>query len=207
MHVKDAVTAKPLGGVTAQLCKKLDVLCSDPFGPKIVSDDAGLVAMTVDPAFEGYVLMNDPRIAPALYFLTAPASGDLDLPTVPLATPLAAAGIVRNAGGPSSSWMQDRGIMLLNVFDCQTQPAANITFSVGGALDPAMFVFYLKNGLPTKESSATDTTGYGGLVNVPEGVASITATLGPAPGQKISASTFLVRPGHVTYARMMPNNR
>jgi hypothetical protein len=203
MHLQDAVSSKPLGGVTAQLCKKLDVTCENPIGATIVSDDNGGVTMPIEAAFDGYVLMRDPKIAPALYFLTAPASGDLDLPTVPLATPFQANGIVLSAGG--NTWMPDRGIVLLNAFDCLGQPAANLTYSIGGTIDPATFIFYLVGSYPTTNSTATDYTGYGGLVNVPVGVSTIAATLNPG-GHKVSTTSILVRAGFVSYSSVTPNS-
>jgi len=203
MHLQDAVSQKSLRGVTAQLCKKLDVTCDSPIGATVVSDDNGGVTMQIEAAFDGYVLMRDTKIAPALYFLTAPASGDLDLPTVPLATPFQANGIVSSAGG--NTWKEDRGIVLLNAFDCQGKPAANLTFSAGGTIDPATFIFYLVGNYPTTNSTATDSTGYGGLVNVPVGVTTIAATLNPG-GHKVSTTSILVRAGFVSYSSVTPNS-
>jgi len=189
--------------VVGQLCRKLDVTCEDPIGSTVVSDSGGGLAMPIEAAFDGYVKLTDSKIAPSLYFLTAPRDGgDLDLPTVPLATPLAAAGIVASAGG--TTWDPERGIVLLNAFDCEGQPASNITYSIGGEPDPATFIFYLVNGLPTTAITATDATGYGGLVNVPVGVSTISATLAPS-GRKVSNVSVLVRAGYVTYSSVTPN--
>jgi hypothetical protein len=204
MHLQDAVTSKPLVGVVAQLCRKLDVTCENPLGAPAVSDVGGGVAMPIEAAFDGYVRLTDPKISPALYFLTAPRDGgDLDLPTVPLASPFVAAGIVASAGG--TTWDPERGIVLLNTFDCDDQPAANITYSIGGGADPKTFIFYLVNGLPTTATTATDDTGYGGLVNMPVGVSTIAATLAAPSGPTVSNISILVRAGHITYSSVKPN--
>jgi hypothetical protein len=203
MHLQDAVSSKALPGVVAQLCRKLDVTCELPIG-NAVSDDGGGVAMNIEAGFDGYVQLTDPKIAPALYFLNPPEQGDLDLPTVPLASPAAATLIVRSAGGPATTWLPDHGIALLNAFDCLNRPAANITFSIGGAPDPATFIFYLVDTLPTTQTTVTDATGYGGLVNMPVGSSTITATLSPG-ARKVSTISVLVRAGYISYSSVKPN--
>jgi hypothetical protein len=203
MHLQDAVSSVALPGVVAQLCRKLDVTCELPIA-QAVSDAGGGVAMSIEAAFDGYVQLTDPKIAPALYFLNPPEQGDLDLPTVPLASPAAATLIVRSAGGPGTTWLPDHGIVLLNAFNCQNQPAANITYSVGGASDPATFIFYLVNALPTTATTTTDETGYGGLVNMPVGSSTITATLSPG-ARKVSTISVLVRAGYISYSSVKPN--
>lgn len=205
MHLTDAINSmKVLPGVTAKLCRKLDALCESPVGASAVADETGLITMQVEKGFDGYVQLTDPQIAPSMYFLTPPASGDLDLPMVPLASPLAAAGIVKSAGG--STWARDTsGIVLLTAFDCTGKAAPNITFAIGGAPDPNTFIFYLVNNLPTTTVTVTDETGYGGLVNVPEGVTTVSALLEPG-GQKVSTISVLVRAGYVSYSSVTPNS-
>ena len=210
MHLQDAVSSKALPGIAAQLCRRLDVTCADPSGAPVVSDSGGGVTMPIEAAFNGYVQLTDSNagsgsssIAPSLYFLTAPASGDLNLPSVPLASPLAAAGIVYSAGG--TTWDSTRGIVLLNAFDCQGQTAADLVFSVGGAPDPSSFTFYLVKGYPTTDATATDATGYGGLVNITPGVTTIAATLAPS-SRKVSTISVLIRAGYISYSSVTPNS-
>lgn len=205
MHLTDAIdSTKMLPGVTARLCRKLDVMCDNPVGPTAVADDAGKITMQVEKGFDGYVQLTDAKIAPSMYFLTPPTSGNLDLPSVPLASPFVAASIVLQAGG--TTWARDTsGIVLLTAFDCLGTAAANINFSIGGAPDPNTFIFYLVNALPTTAVSVTDDTGYGGLVNVPAGVATVSALLGPG-GRKVSKISVLVRPGYVSYSSVTPNS-
>ncbi|HEY3255798.1 MAG TPA: hypothetical protein VGJ91_17695 [Polyangiaceae bacterium] len=206
MHLQDAVSMKPLPGVAAHLCRKLDVNCQNPIaGSDVVADDGGVVTLSIDSGFDGYVELTDSKISPSLYFFSTPASGDLDLPTVPLASPGAATLIVKSAGGPSTTWLADHGIVLLNAFDCEGQPAANITFDIGGAPDPATFIFYLVNTLPTTATTITDATGYGGLVNVPVGTSTISALLAPS-GREIGNISILVRAGYISYSSVTPNS-
>jgi len=205
MHLTDAQSTKPLQGVVAQLCRNLDDKCAEPVGPVVTSDDAGVVTMQVEPGFNGYVQLTSSRIAPSLYFLTPPASGDLDLPMVPLASPLAAAAIVSAASGGMTWAKETSGIVLLTAVDCQGKPAANINFSVAGMPDPNTFIFYVVGDFPTTDVSVTDTTGYGGLVNVPAKNTTIYASLEP-DGRKVSQISILVRAGYVSYSSVTPNS-
>jgi hypothetical protein len=206
MHLQGAVSMAPLPGVVAQLCRKLDVNCENPVGPTVTADENGNLKMSIEASFDGYVQLTDStKIAPALYFLTAPATGDLDLPIVPLASPFEATGIVLSASAGTTSWLPDRGLVLLNAFDCQGATAANISYSVGGAHDPTSFIFYLIGTLPTSNATFTDSTGYGGLVNVPVGVSTITATLAPS-GAQVSKLSVLVRAGYISYSKVTPNS-
>jgi len=204
MHLQDAVLMSPLPGVRGQLCRKLDVTCQSPLG-SAVADSAGVLTTQIEAGFDGYVQLNDPnnQISPALYFLTPPASGDVDLPSVPLASPFVASGIVKSAGG--TSWLSDRGIVLLNAFDCAGKTAANISFSVGGTPAPDSFIFYLSETLPTTDTTVTDETGYGGLVNMPEGVTTISALLAPSQ-RKVGKISVLVRHGFISYSSVTPNS-
>jgi hypothetical protein len=202
MHLQDAVSMAPLPGIDAQLCRKLDLTCDSPID-MTVADANGVVTMQIEAGFSGYVQLTGSKIAPSLYFLTPPTSGDLDLPTVPLTSPFVAGGIVQTAGG--TTWNKERGIVLLNAFDCDGKGAANITYSIGGAPDANTFIFYLVNALPTTAVTITDDTGYGGLVNVPPGVTTVSALLEPS-GRKVSSISVLVRAGFVTYSSVTPNS-
>ena len=206
MHLTDAVdSTKVLPDINAQLCRKLDSTCDSPVGKTATSDETGLITLQVEKGFDGFVQLTGTKIAPSMYFLTPPVSGDLDLPMVPLATPFIASQIVLGAGG--NPWAKDTsGIVLLTAFDCTGTAAAGLNFAIGGAPDPKTFIFYLVKSLPTTDVSVTDDTGYGGLVNVPEGVKTVSALLGGPGGHKISEISVLVRAGYVSYSRVTPNS-
>jgi hypothetical protein len=197
LHVRDVVASAPLAGVDAQLCRKLDLDCERPLA-RAVSDETGKFVLPVSGNFDGYVQMKNDVIAPSLYFFNPPVSADEDLPPISLASPQVAAGISLRAGG---ALLADHGIMLLTTTDCLKQPAANISYSIGGVRDPATFMFYLVGGLPTNNISVTDATGYGGLVNLPPGVTTVTALLAPDQ-RKVGTISVLARAGYVTYSQI-----
>src|SRR6187431_630156 len=202
MHLQEAVSSAPLPGVVAQRCRKLDLICENPVDMTFADTNGG-VTMQIEAGFDGYVQLTGAKIAPSLYFLNPPSSGDLNLPTVPLASPLVAAGLVLQAGG--TTWNKERGIVLLNAFDCAGKPAANITYSIAGAPDPSTFIFYMVDAYPTTDVTVTDDTGYGGLVNVPVGVSTVSALLEPG-GRKVSQLSVLVGAGYVSYSSVTPNS-
>jgi hypothetical protein len=206
MHLTDAINSmKVLPDISAKLCRKLDAECESPVGAMATSDETGLIMLQVEKGFDGFVQLTGTKIAPSMYFLTPPASGDLDLPMVPLASPFAASSIVTQAGG--NPWAKDTsGIVLLTAFDCAGTAAAGINFSIGGTPDPKTFIFYLVDSLPTTNVSVTDDTGYGGLVNVPAGVTTVSSLLGGPSGHKVSKISILVRAGYVSYSRVTPNS-
>jgi len=195
MHVQDVLAGAPLPGVTAQLCRKLDLACEKPIR-EAESDGKGSFQIEVEGSFDGYVQLTSPSIAPSLYFFNPPVSADRELPPISLASPLVAAGIALQSGG---TLLSDHGIILLTTSDCEGKAAANISYSVGGAQDPATFAFYLVANLPTSNTTMTDDTGYGGLINIPPGVSTITAVLA-SDQTKVGTISLLVRPGHVTYS-------
>jgi hypothetical protein len=202
LHLEEIVDSAPVVGVAAQLCRRLDVSCDNPVISS-KSDSDGLVVMQIEAGFDGYVQLTDSKqITPSMYFLTPPTTGDLDV-SVRLTNPLVAAGIVASAGG--SAWLPDRGIILLNAFDCQGNPAADISYSIDSALTSDTFIFYLVNALPTTSVMETDYTGYGGLVNMPSGVTTISAVLAPS-GRQVSKLSVLVRAGYVSYSSVTPNS-
>ena len=201
MHLQEVVGFTPLPGIAAQLCNKLDVGCQSPIAAT-VADGSGDVVMQLEAGFDGYIQLTGSKITPSLYFLTPPEEGDQDI-TVRLTNPFVAAQIVNSAGG--STWLSDRGIVLLNAFDCQGNAAANISYSIDSTPSSDTFIFYLLNTLPTTSVTATDYTGYGGLVNMPEGVTTISAQLAPS-GRTVSKISILVRAGFVSYSSVTPNS-
>ena len=205
LHLRDVASQRLLSGVTAQLCRKLDINCDNPSSP-LLSDDKGTVVISVDAAFDGYVLLTqDKALVPELFALNAPASGDLDL-SVSLLSPQTAAGLTGAAGG---AWMSERGLVLLNARDCTGATVANVSFSVtGGAKDNSTYVFYTVQDFPSKAATATEATGYGGVVNVPAGVTTVSATLAAntAGARQVGTVTLNVRAGFITYSNVTPSS-
>ncbi len=201
MHLTDIVSAMPISGVTANLCRKLDVACTDPQGPSVVSDATGLVAFDVPAAFTGYVsLQEGAAIMPGLYFFNPAVNSDLDVPSVQLASPGIASALIKGLGAKQDA---NDGIMLLSVVDCTGTNAADVTMSFTQSADASASVsFYSVGGLPNATVTMTDTSGYGGAVNVAPGNVAVTAKR--SDGRTIGTYSLFVNPGTITYSKLVP---
>jgi hypothetical protein len=204
LHLNDAVFQKQLPGVTAQLCRKLDINCTTPSNTT-VSDASGTVTLQVEAGFDGYVTLSGDMFVPELYAITPPRAGDLDVSASMLSF-AAAAGLTQAAGG---AWLTDRGLVLLNTTDCAGSNLADVSYAVAtGAKDNSSYVFYTAKNFPTSGASATDESGYGGVVNLLPGVVTISATLAAnGPGARTVGNVSLnVRAGYVSFSSVSPSS-
>lgn len=199
LRLRDAVTQAPLPGVRGQLCRKLDVSCSEPLSEMVSSGADGLITFQVEAGFDGYVALTDPNVAPSLYFFNPPVVSAREPKVLDLSSPAVMALFASQIGAELES---GRGSVMLVAQDCLGDVTAGVTYATPNA-DAATLIFYLVGMLPTSQATATDGTGFGGLVNVPTGAVTVTGTL--AAGQRnIADLGLLVRASTVTYTSMVP---
>ena len=92
--------------------------------------------------------------------------------------------------------------MLLSAVNCSGAEAAGVSFQTANGGDAGSSVaFYAVGGLPSSKVSATDSAGYGGVVNVPPGTVAVTGKL--TDGRTLGTIS-LVNAGSITYSRMVP---
>lgn len=204
LRAEDMVTQQPLSGVTARLCRKLDVSCDDARRGEAVTDGKGKVQFEVDVeggdrGFTGYVQFTRNDLMPGLYFFNPPITSSVDVPQVQLLTPMVAQLLAMQAG---ISFMSERGLILLRAFDCTDEPVPGVVFEVDDA-DPNSTAFYSVDGLPSRKATATDTSGYGGVINAAPGTITVKARLAGSR-RVISTVSILVKAGAITYSRMVP---
>ena len=197
MHVADLISHAPLPGVRADLCRKLDVACSDP-ASTVTSDSTGTISLQVEAAFSGYVWLQGDAIVPTLYFFNPTIDRDTDIPSLSMSTPAARGALLGQLGADTA-----RADILLDAWDCTGVTASAVDFSIAPASSDVIS-YYLSSGLPTRGTGPTDSTGYGGFVNLTAGTVTVTAT-DTVSQQHISDLTLVVRPGTATWARMVPN--
>ncbi len=94
------------------------------------------------------------------------------------------------------------GHLFLNVFDCHDLHAAGVTFSITSR-GPDTRAFYTKGGLPSTTTGRTDGLGAGGAVNVPVGVATISATLAESQ-RALGSINVVIRGGEATLGLIRP---
>jgi len=197
--LRDLITQAPVSGAQVRLCHKIDVDCAAPVSTA-TSDGAGDVTFSVDaPTAAGYVTVQADGYVQTLYFFNPPIDHDQTIPPISLASPTANAGLIFQLG---SQPVAGHGSIVVSSADCTGAPAASVSYSTPNG-DGATTAFYTVGSLPETTATATDAGGYGGLINVPAGAATLTATL-TSPHAVLGTISMLVRDGAITYSRVVP---
>jgi hypothetical protein len=195
MSVRDLLNQGPLVDVQADVCSKVDVACSDPrFTTR--SDENGLVALTVDAAFSGFVALTSSQTVPTHYFFNPPINEDQEIAALSLSQPAARGALLLQLGASP-----ELGDILLSASDCTGAPAAGVTFELTPRSESAV-AYYLVNGLPSPNAAATDMTGYGGFANLEPGTWTVKATL--EDGRDFPPLSLVVAGGTVSWSRLIP---
>lgn len=197
LTVVDVVGQLPMAGVTATMMRKIDVGGSSPIGAPAVSDASGRIQLTVEGGYDGYLTLTHPDIVPSLYFFNPPVAKSGEVTPIRLTTATTVSALFQNVG---RSFDPTRGVVILTAEDCKANSLSDISFDVTG-LDNVTN-FYSVDGLPTVTTSATDSSGYGGLLNVPVGTTAIRAD--HASLGTIGQLSLFVRAGTLSYSRMVP---
>jgi hypothetical protein len=196
----DLVTGETLPGITARACPKLDTACDHPLTPDSVSDAAGVVGLTVEAGFDGYIELRGAETQPALFFLYPPVVADLNAPALPL---FRVADFQNVAAATGNSLLADHGHVFLGARDCLGAPAAGVSFGRTG-LGPSASLFYLIGGLPAADAPATDGSGRAGFVNVAPGTVVVGGTR-VQTSQRVGEVSVQVRAGEISYSSLVPS--
>jgi hypothetical protein len=206
--VRDLITGSPVEGAEVSLCTFRDPGCTNPIAPRQDTDASGNIAFTVPfSAFtfastaDSFAQVIAPGYVPALYFLGYGVSE----PLAPLAQPDLIIG--PEAGASPFSWDQTLGWVQAGVFDCDGAPAPDVKITIDST-DPRIRQYYYQTGGGTwvpdfNGDAATSSFPYGGFINVPPGVVTLTAT--PLGHDKPSAQVHvLARAGTLSNYFMFP---
>jgi hypothetical protein len=199
--VRDAVSQKPKTGVNVQLCRKLDVGCTDALSAPAMVDEQGSVAFQVEGGFAGYARFEGSADSVAgMYFFNPPVAKDtLDI-AVQLSAPPVVAGLVMLTGATPDS---TRGMVLVSVLDCTGAQAKGIILESNLSADQGK-IFYSKAGIPDGMATETDKGGYGGIVNAIPKTVSLSAFVAQSR-KKVGEVTVLVQPGTQTMTKLVPD--
>jgi len=201
LNLKDLVTQQPIVGVSARVCRKLDTTCAQPIGSDVQSDAAGKVVLQVVAGFDGYVELKMAGAMPGIYFFYPPLNESREVPFVPILSLSALSTFAGLVGGQVSP---DRGHVLLGAYNCLHNPSEGVRFSSPDS-DALTFPFYMIKGIPSATAAATDSQGYGGILNLRPG--SVTLAGGLLTGETIGTEGVLTRAGELTYTTMLPAPR
>jgi len=152
MHVRDLLNQSPVADVQADVCSKVDVACSNPRFTTL-SDADGRVTLSVDAAFSGFVAFTSSETVPTRYFFNPPINDDQEVAPLSLSQPAARGALLQQLGASP-----EQGDILLTASDCTGAPAADVTFELTPQSESAVG-YYLLNGLPSPNATATDLTG------------------------------------------------
>jgi hypothetical protein len=90
---------------------------------------------------------------------------------------------------------------VIGTYDCLHTPADGISFTSAEA-DSKALPFYLIKGVPSSKATATDTSGYGGIINLLPGTATLTGKL--SSGESLGIESMLMRADTITYTTLLP---
>jgi hypothetical protein len=199
LNLKDLITSQPIAGVNARVCRKLDVTCENPIATGLVSDAAGKVIVEVASGFDGYVELKLANAIPGSYFFNPPLYISREIPFVPI---LLVEELLSVSGAMGTQLMPDHGQVMVAAHDCSDGYSAGIAFSsVNG--DASTTPFYMIKGVPNTKTTETDSSGFGGLLNIPPGTVNLVGKV-VETGQIMSSISLLVRAGEIAYSGVSP---
>ncbi|MGE5788193.1 MAG: hypothetical protein ACM3ZE_26595 [Myxococcales bacterium] len=190
-----------MAGVTAVMYRKIDVASSNPISAQAVSDANGVVELSVEKGFDGYVSLSHQSIGPSLYFFNPPVRRSETVSPIRLASIPVVAALFQQVG---RTYDPNQGVVILTAEDCQSRPLSQVSYTVP-KWSASTAVFYSVDGLPTTSTSATDGSGYGGLIGLPPETVAISAT--HTTQGSIGGLSLFVRAGALSYSRMVPSVR
>lgn len=137
-----------------------------------------------------------------LLFFNPPIAADTLQPIVlPFVPNLAALALI-NAAGAGGRVDPTLGSAFVTVLGCDGRPAGGLTFATSKGA-PQYATLYLSNGTVMSSATATDASGTGGLLGVPMGFVTISASPAGTTREVASFGVQIV-PGTVSYVTLVP---
>jgi hypothetical protein len=187
----------PLPGTAARLCRNIDPECVTPLAEPVANEN-GMLTLDLPAVFQGYVEFVVDGYFPQLQILPRnPADGSVLQPASLLQTDFLV-GLGLAVGAQPDP---ERGHVFLSLLDCYG-PAANIEIT-STRLDEGALTFYVLDGVPSADLTATTKDGSAGFLNLPSGNAAVELTHAET-GQELAQVTLVVRAGFLTNARIQP---
>jgi hypothetical protein len=190
-------------------CSKMDILCANPLGPAIAPDGNGLATITVPSSFDGYAEIvsattgNDTGAStyvPSLVFFNPPPIKDSNNSMTAMFLPEALAALAESNNNVIDPTL---GNLFSGAIDCKGNLSEGVSFETDRTV-AATRRFYYVDGLPNFGAVATDASGYGGFINLPNGTIQIYAKL-KATGQTIGTVSVFIRAGHISQVDLAPS--
>ena len=199
ISLSNLLTKAVVSGAAARVCGRLDPKCDSPVQSDVLSDMEGTLTLQLDKFFDGYLEIKYPLMADTMYFFHPPVDSERVIPFIPL-VPFEALEVFGD-----QLKMQprgDRGTVIGLSYDCQSASAEGIQLSSDEG-DEFTAPFYMANGFPSLEATQTDTSGQGGIANVPTGPRHISGRRS-SNGEVIGTVSIQSRALWITYTSMLP---
>ena len=216
----DAISKAPRTDVLARVCTKIDGACKTPLFPPTTPDANGMLHLTLAAGFDGFVLLtpllpdggtppdagdagpDGSLVIPSLVFFNPPLFQDTTYLTILLLTQdelVTTAAIV----GSNLTIDPTLGNVFMAAYDCTSQNAGGVSLALDSTSSTTQG-FYFSGSVPTLTTTATDSTGFAGFINVPIGTRTITGTL-QATQQYIGKTTVFSRASMISYTVVAPS--
>lgn len=203
----ELVQKTPITDIKVRLCARLDVSCNNPIGPLQTPGSDGKVSFDVDANFDGFAEVlpdkddaGTPHYVPSLVFFNPTPTDDREYHQILLLSPSTLTTVAAAAG---SSVDPKLGAIFYAARDCSDGSGEGVSVSIDRT-ESSTQGFYLIKGLPSLAASATDSSGYGGIVNTPISFVKVSATLFSTK-KPIGSTTVLSRAGTITYVYLVPS--
>ncbi len=190
---------------TVDVCDKLDIDCtgmSSSSTPKGLSPDSGgIVQMSVDQGFDGFVRVTGPDVKDSRIFVGRPIITPPTVKEVRLLRPNEYTFLINFAKEKEDA---TRGTAILLAVDCGFLPVGGARFETPNA-DTGSREFYLINQSPQTPPSATktDVDGFGGFLNLPQGSA-VARSFRVSDEMLVGESSFHVLANTISYVQIAP---
>jgi hypothetical protein len=199
---------RPVMGAMATVCDRTDPLCLKALGPTLASDASGMVTWQVPYAARVFVTVTTSGYLKSLIFVDPPPTMPVTV-SIEVLTQTTAQAFANFSG--MHTYNPSEGVIILNVEDCRFLSgmySADVQFGVTAAARDASaadtFGFYLVNMSPDFTASETTSDGVGGFLNVPMGLATVSAILPQRGNLKIGQNEVIVQPNTITFATIEP---
>lgn len=202
LPIIDALQLTFVPNIALVACSKLDYACDQPVA-KATSGMDGRATFSVPANFSGYVQQNqNSGFGPGLYFVPNQVTGSGELKNFPIFRTGSTLGLALTLGAALDA---ERGHMMLVAEDCMGNSLAGVAFSTPQADDKTK-QFYVRDQAPTTSVMDTPKEGTGGFMNLPAGIAVISAKE-LKTGIELSTVTVLIRAGYISMLYVRPTTR
>ncbi len=199
MLIVDALTGVSPPGLTLRICSSVDINCDSPLEENLTPDAGGYVHFTVMSGFLGYLETDAPDIMPSILPIgpvvdDSPETGE----TIQLVRTIVVEAIAGTAGIEIDP---TKGHVLSLLGGCDGLGHAGVSFTHQPSDQGTPF--YLIGNSPDTMVPVSDESGQSGILNVEPSFVTISTTR-EETGQFIGEKRVLIRPGHLTYAGILP---